>query len=311
MARAVNVLAFVVLIAAAGTMPVGSRASTSAADNKQAAETDAASLLSLVALPPGTVQSTAEPAGDGGDLADASQRVATPNLVDQHAWWIVPSSRSATIAFVLAHSPTGSKRTGGGEGGTGRVVHDGENGVQHVDEEWEVFGFPPIASTLGLRSVIVTAVQLPDGSSGVRADAQVVWLTPRPVSEVIPSGPHLMRVSVLSEIRANRSGQRPFDVASVPRIAAVVKLLNTLPAAQPGVRACPVDFGNRVRLVFRARRGAPALSTVTIDPGGCGGVGVVIGHTAEPELEGGSLLVKEIARAIAVPIHTRPKRRRG
>jgi hypothetical protein len=308
MRRVAIVLVCALLVVAGSVMPGGGRASTSAADNEQSAVSDAASLLPLLVLPPGTVQSSSEPMGDGGHLAAASERVATPNLVDQHTWWIVPLSRSETIAFVRAHPPVGSKLTGSGQGGIGRVVRDGEPGVLSVEEEWQEFGFAPIAGTLGQRSLSVTAVQLPDGSSGVRADAQVVWLTPRPPSEVIPSGASLLRVSVPSRIRENRSGQRPFNVASVPRIAAVVKLLNSLPAAQPGTRSCPIDFGNRVRLRFYARRGASPLATVMINPEACGGVGVVIRGKVAPELEGGSQLVREIADTVGEMIHTKPRR---
>jgi hypothetical protein len=307
MRRAAIVLVCIGLLGA-GVMPNGSRASTGAEENEHLAETDAASLLPLLVLPSGTALSADEPAGDGGHLADPSERPATPNLVDEHAWWIVPLRRAETIAFVRAHPPVASKSTGGGVAGTGRVVSSGDPGVGNVEYEWEVFGFPPVEGALAQRSLIVTAVQLPDGSSGVRADAQVVWLTPRPVAEVIPSGAHLLRVSVLSQIARNRSGQRPFAVTSARRIATVTRLLNTLPVTQPGARSCPVDFGNRVRLAFYARRGAAPLSIVTINPEGCGSVGVVIKGKSEQELEGGSNLIEKIDGMLGVTIRTRPRR---
>jgi hypothetical protein len=305
MRRAAILIVCAGLFAAAGAMPNGSRASTSAAENEHLAQNDAASLLALLTLPSGAVQSAGEPAGDGDHLADPSERPATPNLVDEHAWWIVPLRRTETIAFIHAHPPLGAKSSGGGDAGKGRVVTDGQPGVGNVEYEWEGFGFPPVEGALAQRSLIVTAVQLPGGSSGVRADAQVVWLTPRPVAEVIPSGARLLWVSVLGQISKNRPGQRPFAVTSAQRIATVTKLLNTLPATQPGARSCPIDLGNRVRLVFYARRGASPLSIVTIDPGGCGSVGVVIKGKAEQELEGGSNLINKIDEMVGVRIHSR------
>lgn len=311
MRRAAILLACVGLIAAAGVAPTSGRASTSAEENEHLAQTDAASLLSLLMLPTSTVQSTGEPAGDRGQLAGPSEREATPNLVDAHAWWIVPLRRAETIAFVHAHPPAGSKSTGGGDAGAGRLVVNGEQRVRDVESEWDNFGFPPVDGALGGRSLIVTAVQLPDGSTGVRADAQVVWVTPRPVAEVIPLGAHVLRVSVVSQIPQNRSLQQPFAVTSVPRIAAVINLLNTLPATQPGARTCPVDFGNRVRLAFYARRGAWPLAVVTINPEGCGGVGVTVRRRAEHDLEGGSSLVKRIGHLVGAVIRTRPADQSG
>lgn len=311
MRRATLVLVGMLLIAAVGGLPGSSQASTTAAENEHAASVDGASLLPLLVLPPGAAQSSTEPAGDGGHLAAASQTEATPNLIDQHTWWIVPLPRAETIAFLRAHPPPGSKLTGSGQSGSGRLVVNGEDKVGDVEEEWQEFGFAPVAGTIARSSLLVTAVQLPDGSTGVRADAQVVWLTPRPPAEIVPPGSRLMRVSVLSEIPENRPDQRPFTVTSVRRIAAVVKLLNSLPAAQPGTLSCPSDLGNRVHLSFYTRSGSTPLSTASIDPEGCGGVSLVIRGRVEHELEGASELVKEIAQTIGVTIHTSPRRRHG
>ncbi|HEY7934289.1 MAG TPA: hypothetical protein VID48_10750 [Solirubrobacteraceae bacterium] len=135
-----------------------------------------------------------------------------------------------------------------------------------------------------MRWLIVTVVQLPDGSTGLRMDAQVVWVTPRPASERIPSGTHTLLVSVGGVIPANNPKQRPLTVSSSKKINGIVGLLNVLPAAQPGVFSCPVDFGVRVRLAFYARRGVAPLAIAIVDPDGCGGVSLTIGGQPQPPL---------------------------
>jgi hypothetical protein len=97
----------VALVTVGGAMTGTGRASSSAPANRQAAEADAASLLPLLALPQGAVESAAEPAGDSDRLAAPSQLPATPNLVDLHRWWVVPQSRAATIAFLQGRPPPG------------------------------------------------------------------------------------------------------------------------------------------------------------------------------------------------------------
>jgi hypothetical protein len=271
------------------------------------AQGDAASLLALLTLPPGSSPSVGEPAGDRGLLAHPSLSVATPNLVDQHTWWVVPLGRAQAIAFFASHPPSGSIPSESGNGGTGHVVRNGEQEVGNVEYEWQGFRFPPVQGALGRRSLVVTAVQLPNGSSGVRIDAQVVWLTPRPAAEVIPSGARRMSVAVLSEIPANRSNQRPFTMVSSRRIAAVVKVLNALAAVQPGTTNCRADFGNLVRLVFRTRPAASPQAVVTIDPTGCGRVGVVIGGKVEHALQSEGNLVGQISHILGVKIRAAPR----
>ena len=62
----------------------------------------------------------------------------------------------------------------------------------------------PNLNTLGTRELTVAAAKLDDGSTGVRVDAQVVWLDPRPAAEMIPA-------SARHELRC----LRPWRVAAV------------------------------------------------------------------------------------------------
>jgi len=51
-----------------------------------------------------------------------------------------------------------------------------------------IFAFPAIGGRISTRWLNVTAVALPRGWTGLRVDAQDVWIVPRPPSEKVPSG---------------------------------------------------------------------------------------------------------------------------
>ncbi len=281
----------------------------SATANEAAAQADAWWLLTQVPLPAGATPSAGEPAGDEGQLARPdSGPAATPNVVDDHAWWVLTGVRSEVLAYIRAHAPAGTTIAFSGSSATrGRTT-----------SESVAFAWPPIAGVLGMRWLIITVVQLPGGQTGLRADAQVVWITPRPVSEAIPGGAHLLRISVHSAMVANQPAQRPLRFTSAHKIAQVIALLNSLPAAQPGVTSCPADFGISVRLAFYPTPRASPSAVAEIDPQGCGGVGLTLNGRPQPRLSSelppvlgqpstGSLIGR-IDRALDVKLRVAPSR---
>ncbi len=289
--------------AAQGTTP---EIPASASTNESAARADAAWLLTTLSLPAGATPSAVEPAGDGGLLARAAQGApATPNVVDDHTWWVVPGTSAAVLAYVTSHPPAGSSRA--------FFSTAGMHGV--TDLESEGFAWAPVDGVLSTRWLVVAVAGLADGSTAVRADSQVVWLTPRPASEQIPSGSHLVRISVHSSIKSSQPRQRPLTVGSSRRVDRVVALLNSLPVAQPGLRSCPADFGIVVRLAFAVRASARPLAVAEVDPAGCGLVQLTIGGRREPPLEAaptpsGSTLIDQIESALAVKLKVTPPRAR-
>lgn len=193
-----------------------------AAGNKARAQSDATSLLEGLVLPQGATQTSTEPGGDGGVLATpASGPPATPNVVDDHAWWTVPGSPQSVLAYLDAHAPAGSAPDLRGSGT--------DPSRKPSDFWWVGFARPPITGVLDIRWLIVEVVQLPDGSTGLRADAEVVWITPRPPSEQIPAGATQLRVGVSS---AKTNLQPPFTVTEQSQIEAVAALLNALPCSR-------------------------------------------------------------------------------
>ncbi len=233
--------------------------------NKAAATSDAKTLLSRLILPAGSTPLAAEPSGDHGQLASPATRPVTPNLADAHGWWRVPEEFSATTSFLDSHPPSGSARAGRGAGsGPGY-------GVASI-----TFGFPPVAGVLGQRALVVEAVPLPHGVTGIRADGQSVWITPRARSDRIPHA-KLLRIKV---VRVRKVLQGPFAVRSQAKIGAVVEFLDGLPAPQPGTYSCPADQGVRGILDFFATKRAKRPEAVaTVIVGGCGGVQLSVhGH---------------------------------
>lgn len=154
-------------------------------------------LLSEPPLPLGSSESSTEPAEDDSLLAHPGiGPPATPNAVDEHAWWLVPVAPAEALAYICAHLPAGTTRP--------ESVGRGPSEPNVPDNEIAAFTPPGSPGTL-----VIKAIQLPNGSTALRADAQVVWITPRPASETIPSGAHLLRITSTAGRPLRRHMQRP------------------------------------------------------------------------------------------------------
>jgi hypothetical protein len=279
----------------AASRPVSSTAPSQAAgigrtsaENEAAARSEAPALLAGVPLPPGATPSPTDPTGMKAQLGFSTDAPATPNLVDDHSWWTVPGSPTEVLAYIRAHMPASARRTLYGE--------------EEAAYEW-----PSIPGVLDLRQLAVTVAPLPNGSTGLRADAEVVWLLPRRAAEVVPSGAHLLRISVHRELGRNRPRGRPLSVSSPKKIEAIVARLNALPLVQPGVTGCPSDFGIRVDLSFYAARKAPPLAVADVDPDGCGPIRLTIRGQQQEPLQGGGWLITQIDHVLGVRIDVAPQ----
>jgi hypothetical protein len=83
---------------------------------------------------------------------------------------------------------------------------------------------------------------------------------------------------------------------------------------QPGVTACPADFGVKVRLSFD--RGSRVIALAVIDPAGCEGVQLTIGGRSQPPLSGlgspatgnhsSATLIAQIESALRIALKTSP-----
>jgi len=263
-------------------------------------------MLAEVHLPPGSSESSTEPAEAGSLLAAPGfGPPGTPNAVDEHAWWLVPATPAETLAYICAHLPPDTTQP--------MTVSGGLTGSNLPENMITGFTWPGNAGTLA-----VWVVRQANGSTALRMDAEIVWVTPRPATARIPAGAHLLTISAhktgptLRGITSNRPTllrRLPSRVTSIARINKVVALLNELRVDQPGIRHCPMEPGASVQLSFYTRPGASALAAADIDTAGCGGVSLTIDGIAEPELEGGWPLVEEISRTLDIrPVPKKPNR---
>jgi hypothetical protein len=223
---------FVLLLAAAFALT----GHPTSAGNRQAAYRDAGRLLRLVVLPPGARPLGSPPGGAGGQLRGPYQ-TPSGNLVDRHRLWQVPERLDAVVAFVRSHRPQGSLQEGSGSGSA--------SGPRIPANETLFFALPAQPGTVSTRSLDITMVALPDGSTGVRVDAQDVWIVPRPPSEVVPAA--VREVDVGSHY-----------VTGSAEVATIVRWFDALPIVQPRARfSCPMlVFGPAVELDFRSGNGA-------------------------------------------------------
>jgi hypothetical protein len=274
-----------------------------AAARRRRARADAKNLLSRVLLPIGAVELSQEPSGDGGALSRPITRPAgVPELVDEHAWWRVPGSAASALNYVGAHPPRGGKLTLSGSQGP----IDGPPVSRFVGFSW-----PPVDKLLIGRQVLVDAVDLAGGGAGVRVDAQVEWIVPRPASERIPHGVHEI------DVTRGAPGQSPslsIKVIAAGQIRALVAMVDALEIVQPGAYSCP----NRqpgalvVTFTFRARDGGTVLATASQSASArepttsCDPMSFSIRGRSQTPLLGGAAVVHRAGRLLGVRLQTPP-----
>jgi hypothetical protein len=88
---------------------------------------------------------------------------------------------------------------------------------------------------------------------------------------------------VVSVIQKKRFLDGPLRFTTRRAVLKARALIDSLPALQPGVFACPADFGIRVRLAFYGA-GRRALAVALVNPGGCGDVQLTIAGKRQPQL---------------------------
>lgn len=263
LARGGTTLVCVVFALLALVAPAGAH---TAKQNRAAAAADAAQLIARVQLPDGATALDSEPAGDGGVLAQPPSKPRTPNLVLQTKWFRVAAGVDAVMQWAESHPPAGGKldMEGEGDGATGSYSFRG-------------FAWPALRGKLSTRWLLVTAAPLDDGSTAVRVDAEVVWVSPRPKGERIPSSArHLTIVS----------GKRTIRVRGAATVRRIARALNSAETFQPGVVACGFMRAGETApvLLFRHSARGRVLARVVIHPTFCPEAEVRIGGSKMPAL---------------------------
>lgn len=195
------------------------------------------------------------------------------------------------VASFRSHLPSGAKlvtsRSGGGSAGAAYALGTNRPFV------------------IGPEQLMLLAVTLNDGVTGVRADAEIRYLSPRPPSQRVPISARLVQITKAD------IGAEPLVSLLVPRhpvVRMLARLVDALPFfdSAPGTFSCP-SFGGPVdTFTFRARRAGPALARVSESaytptvPSPCALTTLTIrGHRLTPLLNGG-ILLKQASKLLGV-----------
>ncbi|MFZ0089155.1 MAG: hypothetical protein WAL63_06605 [Solirubrobacteraceae bacterium] len=231
------------------------------AENRGAAERDARRLLHRAPLPAGATPSASEPLGDGGLLDHPGVQAPAEKLVDDHVFSTVTAPLQTVRHFVQTHAPAGSRLTGTG-------ASEGPNVPANAAFS---FAFRWRPAGVGSRALSVGLVALAPGITGVRVDAQDVWLVPRSRFERVPRGVHTLQITRSSWQTGpgiTEGFAITFTITDRAEIDQITRWIDALPVVAPGVTSCPSQplhpSPPQVRFAFLSASGKP-LATAAED----------------------------------------------
>jgi hypothetical protein len=251
--------------------------------DKALAETEARATLGELQLPPGASSSAGEPAGDGGYLAPPMHEEQL-GLVSAHAWWVVPTTPLQVLEYIHAHPPAES-------GPFFLPTPLGSN-------DFDTIRWPPGAGEIAERELLLSVAQLPGGTTGVLADARVLWVRPR---VPIPPGARVLRVTY-----SGRLAEKHYTITAQRRIARARRLINALPVERPSfrIRSCPPSH-ERLQLAFLPRRGAAPFAEAELYEPACGGMTLTVHGHEQPPLRAPTLGVNAFAKPLGLTLEPR------
>ena len=249
-------------------------APSNASDPATHARAEAGRLMSLVHVPAGAKSATGSPAKA---LDQPSQTTATNDIVDEHRWWTLAWDAQKTVDWLTKNGVEHLKSSGTGTSG----------GPEGVTEYTLVFDAKP-PTGIDSEEVQLDVAPMPDGSSAIRADAQVVWLVNRPPAETIPSS--IDRLELTAFNQGKQIGHR---VLTGGKARKLTRIINALPTAARAEHTCAADSGYTLRV------GAGSL--VFSDDVACFDVTVTDNGKQLPVLAGSQPFVHAVASAMGLP----------
>jgi hypothetical protein len=207
---------------------------------------DAHTLLDAAKVPPGAIETSASipPATTSGD----------PNFVAVHHTYAVAALPSDPAIALL---PKGAKATGWGSSNTGMTEVD--------------FSYPN-SKLLNGRTLLYTMQTTAHGYT-VRIDAQVTWVSAKPLAAYVAPGASRVTVAFTSPLN-ERGPYRTHPVigatvTSATAIRGITGVVDAMPAASLGVQMCADDNGATLTVVFWHSGAAHAFAKVVVDRTGC------------------------------------------
>ena len=280
--------------------------------NRPAARRDVAALLGRLRLPAGAMRDGTEPSGDHGYLKRSPGLDGDSAHVTASGWWTIDARPSSVIAYANAHLPAGSTQSGTGSAGNSRTG----TSASMVGFQW-----PAVGNVLGERQLQVTVTTLPNGETGVLAEAQSDWVVLRAWSERVPAGATVVRIQQSTgRLGPRRVGRSLRKLITARRaVARAISVVDSLPVVQPIVLACPmlgIPAGS-LTVTFSAGPAGPALARASValyagsdseGAGLCDPIGFSVRGHAETALMGDSF-VKQIEKLAGFPAPRRVSHR--
>jgi hypothetical protein len=221
--------------------------------SEMVAKAEAQRLLGELALPERAVRVNSEQG-----LVAPESRPATTQLVDANRYWHLRGEPSTVIAWIEAQSPAGARLSEHGEA----------SGPGGVGRWFGAFSFPvDEPEALSSEELAFEAIPAEGGGTALRADAQVIWIMPRPSSEHIPAG-----ISAIT-VRASAGVPTPVSVSqTISEPAAVQKVITVVEGLKPpggGTTLCPIHLPGFELEFLEAGQPEPVVTLIT-KPEGCG-----------------------------------------
>lgn len=237
-----------------------------AVHTRATAEQVANVVLDRVKLPPSLEGNRTVPSPA---LGNPPQRPATSDLAQATHFFTAPGTMAKTLAFFERHRPAGYTASGSGQGSS-------DTGTGQVATVMDALGgMPPGVSSAQL---LLSVTQISAQRVGIRVDAQVTWLPPKPAGLTVPARDTTAVVSITetasySQVASEHLPAPRRIVVSVPsQVERLRDAADGLVPAAPGVRSCPADLGTRYVVAFATS--PTAAPDMVFTAGSCGFVQV-------------------------------------
>jgi hypothetical protein len=264
-------------------------------NNQRKAIVVARAVIRDVVLPPGAQEVSAPAPGSSDLLARPVDQFFVASEVDRHVFWTVDASPLAVMQSISAHLPAASRLLDHGMVGSNLFATIGLR-----TKDW---------SELGPEQLVLYALALPDGSTALRADAEVQYLAPRPPAERVPTTARIVEIALTgSTTRSSLHVVR--DRAIVRRIGTIVNRLPFTGHDRGVAAACPGSSSNAPfdTFTFRATLHGPILAQVA-EPAAtpttaslCETTTLTIRGHHEPTLADGGILLKRAGSLIGITL---------
>jgi len=252
--------------------------------------------LSGLVLPPDASQSATEPAGDHGELARPAAALFYRAEADTDRFWVTAATPSTVMSSAAAALPSGARPSSSGAVGNANL--DG----------FRSWLLPPVDPRhLGQRLLVMQAVVLANGQTGVRADVWVQYQVPRPTEQRVPEHVRVLDLTVTQagKVLARR---QVTTLETIQRIAEAIENLpfESVPRDLAFPIMCPPQSPDVPQDSFRfqASPTGKALATVSLPADSpdvaspCTGASLWIRGHRQPALADGGALLKTASKIL-------------